>query len=195
MNNYSERYDAALALAASTHAGQTRKGSTTPYVVHPVHVSIVLIRYGFPEDVAIAGLLHDIVEDQDYPLSDIEAQFGPAVAEMVEAATERKKEADQPRRWEDRKREALEHIREASADAVALKAADVLCNTRAMASALRQEGAAIWKHFSRGPEQSMWYYRSLADLARERMADHPLLAELDEAVRDLAQAISETQGR
>lgn len=195
MNNYSERYDAALALAASTHASQTRKGSTTPYVVHPVHVSIVLIRYGFPEDVAIAGLLHDIVEDQDYPLSDIEAQFGPAVAEMVEAATERKKEADQPRRWEDRKREALEHIREASADAVALKAADVLCNTRAMASALRQEGAAIWKHFSRGPEQSMWYYRSLADLARERMADHPLLAELDEAVRDLAQAISETQGR
>ena len=195
MNNYSERYDAALALAASTHAGQTRKGSTTPYVVHPVHVSIVLIRYGFPEDVAIAGLLHDIVEDQDYPLSDIEAQFGPAVAEMVEAATERKKEADQPRRWEDRKREALEHIREASADAVALKAADVLCNTRAMASALRQEGAAIWKHFSRGPEQSMWYYRSLADLARERMADHPLLAELDEAIRDLAQAISETQGR
>lgn len=195
MNNYSERYDAALALAASTHAGQTRKGSTTPYVVHPVHVSIVLIRYGFPEDVAIAGLLHDIVEDQDYPLSDIEAQFGPAVAEMVEAATERKKEADQPRRWEDRKREALEHIREARADAVALKAADVLCNTRAMASALRQEGAAIWKHFSRGPEQSMWYYRSLADLARERMADHPLLAELDEAIRDLAQAISETQGR
>ena len=195
MNSCSEEYDAALALAASTHAGQTRKGSTIPYIVHPVHVSVVLIRYGFPEDVAIAGLLHDIVEDQDYPLSDIEARFGPAVAEMVAAATEQKKEAGQPRRWEDRKREALDHIRQASTAAVALKAADVLCNTRAMASALRQEGASVWEHFSRGPEQSMWYYRSLADIARERMAGHPLLAELDEAVQDLERAIGETKGR
>jgi (p)ppGpp synthase/HD superfamily hydrolase len=194
MNSYSEQYDAALALAASTHAGQTRKGSTIPYIVHPVHVSVILIRYGFPEDVAIGGLLHDIVEDQDYPLSAIEARFGPAVAEMVAAATEQKTEAGQPRRWEDRKREALDHIRQASTDAVAVKAADVLCNTRALASALRQEGASVWEHFSRGPEQSMRYYRSLADIARERMAGHPLLAELDEAVQDLKRAIGETQG-
>ena len=195
MNGYSERYNAALALAASAHAGQTRKGTTTPYVVHLVHVSVVLIRYGFPEDVAIAGLLHDIVEDQDYPLSDIQARFGPTVAEMVAAATEQKKEAGQPRRWEDRKREALDHIRQASTDAVAVKAADVLCNTRAMASDLRQEGASVWKHFSRGPEQSMWYYRSMSDLARERMTGHPLIAELDEAIQVLARAIDETQGR
>ena len=195
MNGYSERYDAALALAASAHAGQTRKGSTIPYIAHPVHVSIILIRYGFPEDVAIAGLLHDVVEDQDYPLGDIQAQFGPAVAEMVAAATERKKEAGQPRRWEDRKREALDHMRQASTDAVAVKAADVLSNTRAMASALRQKGPSVWDHFSRGPEQSMWYYRSMSDLARERMAGHPLIAELEEAVQDLARAISETQGR
>ncbi|MBN1138926.1 MAG: HD domain-containing protein [Anaerolineae bacterium] len=195
MNSYSERYDAALALAASAHAGQTRKGSMIPYIIHPVHVSVILIRYGFSEDVAIAGLLHDVVEDQDYPLSDIKARFGQAVAEMVAAATERKKEAGQSRRWEDRKQESLDHIRQASTDAVAVKAADVLCNTRAMASALRQEGASVWRHFSRGPEQSMWYYRSLADLAHERMAGHPLIAELDEAVQDLEQAISETQGR
>jgi len=193
MNGYSERYDAALALAAGAHVGQTRKGSTVPYIVHPVHVSVILIRYGFPEDVAIAGLLHDVVEDQDYPLSDIEAQFGPAVADMVAAATERKREAGQPRRWEDRKREALDHIRHASADAVAVKAADVLCNARAMASALRQQGASVWNYFSRGPEQSIWYYRSLSDLARERMAGHPMLAELDEAVRDLERAIHETE--
>ena len=195
MNSYSEQYDAALALAASTHAGQTRKGSTIPYIVHPVHVSVILIRYGFPEDVAIAGLLHDIVEDQDYPLSAIEARFGPAVAEMVAAATERKKEAGQSRRWEDRKQEALDHMRHASTDAVAVKAADVLCNSRTMAAAVRREGASVWEHFSRGPEQSMWYYRSMADLCHERMAGHPLLAELDEALHDLERAIGETQGR
>jgi (p)ppGpp synthase/HD superfamily hydrolase len=195
MNGYSERYDAALALAASAHAGQTRKGVTTPYIVHPVHVSVVLIRYGFPEDVAIAGLLHDVVEDQDYPLGDIQARFGPAVADMVAAVTERKREAGQPRRWEDRKQEALDHIRQAGTEVVALKAADVLCNARTIAFALRQEGASVWKYFSRGPEQSLWYYRSLADIARQRIAGHPLVAELDEAVQDLEQAIDETQGR
>ena len=195
MNRYSQRYDAALALAASTHAGQMRKGSTVPYIVHPVHVSIVLIRYGFSEDVAIAGLLHDIVEDQGYPLSDIKACFGPAVAEMVAAATEQKEEGGQLRPWEDRKREALDHMRQASLDAVAVKAVDLLCNTRALASALRQEGASIWDHFRRGPEQSMWYYRSMSDLVHERMPGHPMLAELDQAVQDLERAISETQGR
>jgi len=64
-----------------------------------------------------------------------------------------------------------------------------------MASALRQKGPSVWDHFSRGPEQSMWYYRSMSDLAHERMAGHPLIAELEEAVQDLARAISETQGR
>lgn len=195
MNSYSERYDAALALAASAHAGQTRKGSATPYIVHPVHVSVILIRYGFSEDMAIAGLLHDVVEDQEYPLAEIEAQFGPAVSEMVEALTEQKLQAGERRPWEIRKQEALGKIRRGSLDALAVKAADVLCNTRAMALALRQEGASVWKHFSRGPEQSMWYYQSLSDLARERMAGHPLLAELDEAIQGLAKAISETQGR
>ena len=163
MNGYSERYDAALALAASAHAGQTRKGSTIPYIVHLVHVSVILIRYGFSEDVAIAGLLHDIVEDQDYPLSDIEARFGPAVAEMVAAATERKKEAGQPRRWEDRKREALDHIRQASTDAVAVKAADATVQHSDYGFRSQAEGASVWDHFSRGPEQSMWYYRSMSD--------------------------------
>jgi (p)ppGpp synthase/HD superfamily hydrolase len=195
MNSYSERYDAALALAAGAHAGQTRKGSTIPYIVHPVHVSVVLIRNGFPEDMVIAGLLHDIVEDQDYPLTEIEARFGPAVAEMVAAVTELKKEAGLTRRWEDRKREALDHMRQASDDAIAVKTADALCNARNLALSLRQQGASVWDHFSRGPEQSIWYYRSLSDLARARMAGHPLLAELDQAIQDLERAITETQSR
>ena len=62
------RYDAALALAARAHRDQLRKGTDLPYIAHPVHVSIILIRHGFGEDLTIAGLLHDVVEDTDTSL-------------------------------------------------------------------------------------------------------------------------------
>lgn len=195
MPAYSERYDAALALAARAHREQTRKGSDVPYIVHPVHVSVILLRYGFAEDVAIAGLLHDVVEDQGLPLSLIEAGFGPAVAEMVAALTEKKKEGGQPRPWEIRKQEALAQVRCASLEAVAVKAADVLHSARSLAVALQQEGATLWSNFSRGPAESLWYYRSVAEIVGQRLGPHPLAAELDAAVAALAQVMAETEGR
>jgi (p)ppGpp synthase/HD superfamily hydrolase len=193
MDSFSERYDAALVLAASAHANQRRKGGKIPYIIHPVHVSVILIRYQFSEEAAIAGLLHDVVEDQGYPLADIEAQFGPAVAEIVAALTERKREAGRPRLWEDRKWEALDQIRTASQDAVAVKAADALHSVRSIASALRRQGAAVWNRFSRGPGPELSHYQSVAQVVGERLAGHPLADELDRAVKDLALAITETE--
>lgn len=195
MTAYSERYNAALTLAACAHREQTRKGSDVPYIVHPVHVSLILLRHGFAEDVVIAGLLHDVVEDSDVPLADIAAGFGPAVAEMVAALTERKKEGGLQRPWEIRKQEALEQIRNASLEAVAVKAADVLHSTHSMSRGLRRQGASLWSSFSRGPAKSLWYYQSVAALARERLGAHPLADELDRAVADLARVIAETENR
>jgi len=192
MAAYSARYDAALVSVIRAHQSQERKGSDIPYASHPIHVSVILLRHGFSEDVAIAGLLHDAVEDQEYPLTRIRADFGPAVAKMVASVTERKREGGARRPWEVRKQEALEHMRRASRGAVALKAADLLHNARSLAAQLRKTGSASWKHFSRGPEQTLGYYRSVAVLARERLGPHPLIEEMEEAVRDLEQAIAET---
>ena len=100
MQAYSERYEAALTLAARAHRTQLRKVGDVPYIVHPVHVSAILLRHGFSEDVVIAGLLHDVIEDQDVSLERIEADFGPAIAEIVAALTERKKEAGVDRPWD-----------------------------------------------------------------------------------------------
>ena len=187
MEGYSERYEAALALAASAHLGQARKAGGEPYIVHVVHVSVILLRHGFSEDVAIAGLLHDVVEDQEVPLAEIEAGFGPAVAEMVAALTERKRENGRERPWEDRKREALAHLEQASREAVAVKAADTLHNARSLALALHRDGPSPWRHFKRGPAETLWYYRSVADLVRQRLGAHPLAAELEAAIASLEQ--------
>jgi (p)ppGpp synthase/HD superfamily hydrolase len=189
---YSARYDAALVSAIRAHRSQVRKGSDIPYVSHPIQVSVILLRYGFSEDVAIAGLLHDVVEDQEVSLASIEAEFGPAVAEMVASVSERKREGGARRPWEVRKQEALEHMRRASPDTVALKAADLLHNARSLAAQLHKTGPASWEHFSRGPEQTLGYYRSVAALARERLGPHPLVEEMEEAVRDLERTIAES---
>lgn len=191
MQSVFERYDAALTLAARAHRSQTRKGSDIPYVVHPVHVSVLLIRHGFPQDVVLAGLLHDIVEDQNVSPREIETQFGSAVAEMVTALTERKVEDGTKRPWEVRKAEALEQLRAASDGAVAVKAADLLHNARSLAQLLRREGPSIWACYSRGPRQSVGQYRSVVSLARERLGSHPLVQEAEEAITDLESVIAD----
>lgn len=192
MEGYSDRYEAALALAARAHRDQLRKGSDIPYVVHVFHVSAILLRYSFPEDVAIAGLLHDVVEDQDIPLARIRSNFGPAVTEMVQALSETKTADGERRPWETRKQESLERLRQAGPQAAAVKAADTLHNSRRMAADLRREGPQIWGFFSRGPQESLWYYRSVATIVREQLGTHPLVEELMAAVQDLERAITES---
>jgi (p)ppGpp synthase/HD superfamily hydrolase len=192
---FSSRYDAALTLAARAHRHQNRKGGDVPYIVHLVNVSVILIRYGFGEDVAIAGLLHDIVEDQSYAPARIQDEFGPVVAGIVAVLTENKREGGQPRPWEVRKQEALDHLRHADLDAVAVKAADALHTSRELAADLRRMGAAMWRNLSRGPGPSLWYFRSVAEIVGDRLGDHPLAAELDDAVRDLERASTEVEER
>jgi (p)ppGpp synthase/HD superfamily hydrolase len=192
---YSERYERALRMAATAHRHQNRKGSDLPYITHPVHVSVILLRHGFPTDVAIAGLLHDVVEDQGVDLSEIEEGFGSRVAACVAALSERKRDARGARRpWEVRKREALAHMRRASPEVAAVKVADALHNARCIALDVRRDGPAVWQRFHRGPGQQLEYYRQIVQVARERLRDHPLVDELAEAVEDLARAVDEVGG-
>jgi (p)ppGpp synthase/HD superfamily hydrolase len=192
MKAYSNRYEAALVLAAQAHRDQERKVGSVPYITHLVHVSVILLRYGYPEDIVIAGLLHDIVEDTDIPLEKIETDFGPVVAGVVAALSERKLEGDVKRPWEERKLELLAQLRQSSAEAVAVKAADTLHSTRSLTIDLRREGSLVWRNFSRGPGPSLQYYQSVAGLVRDKLGDHPLAGELEQAVQDLRQAIAET---
>jgi (p)ppGpp synthase/HD superfamily hydrolase len=190
---YSEQYEQALRVATVAHCYQTRKGSGLPYVIHPIHVSVILLRHGFSMETVIAGLLHDVVEDQGYDLAEIEQRFGVPVAEMVATLSERKSDAEGAKRpWELRKREALQQIRGASLDAVAVKCADTLHNAHSFVQDLRREGVAVWEHFNRGPQPQLSYYHRVLDLAQERLGTHPLVAELAGAVAELARTIDET---
>jgi (p)ppGpp synthase/HD superfamily hydrolase len=187
---YSERYERALRLAASAHRSQNRKAGDVPYITHPFHVSAILLRYGFSTDVAIAGLLHDVVEDQGVDLGEIEERFGGRVAGFVAALSERKQDAHGVKRpWEVRKQEALEHMRQGDVEVAAIKVADALHNARSTAQDVRRDGPETWQRFNRGPESQLDYYRRILEVGRERLGDHPMVDELAEAVGDLAQIV------
>lgn len=185
MTGFSPRYDAALALAARAHRDQVRKSTDLPYITHVVHVSVILIRHGFGEDLAIAGLLHDVVEDCDVPLAAIAAEFGDEVARLVDAVSETKALDGSELPWEQRKAEKLAHLRAGGPDVAALKAADALHNARSIAADLRSEGPSVWARFKRGPEQSIAYYQAILDGVREKLGEHPIVLELADAVGEL----------
>jgi (p)ppGpp synthase/HD superfamily hydrolase len=186
---FSARYDAALALAARAHRAQLRKGTDIPYIAHPLHVSLILIRHGFGEDLAIAGLLHDVVEDTDVLLERITAEFGDEVARLVEAVSETKTADGAERPWEERKAEKLAHLLEGGPDVAALKAADAIHNARSIAADLRESGPSVWGRFKRGADQTLWYYREILAGVRAKLGDHPITLELVSAVEDLAEVV------
>jgi (p)ppGpp synthase/HD superfamily hydrolase len=82
-----DRFDRALLYATHVHGGQVRKGTSTPYVAHLLAVAATVLEYGGDEDLAVAALLHDSVEDQGGKarLEDVRNRFGEHVARIVEA--------------------------------------------------------------------------------------------------------------
>src|SRR5438445_65563 len=110
---YSNKLQKAINFAIKVHKGQTRKGKPdVPYVTHPLSVGIILSNAGAPEDIIIAGILHDTIEDCE-PYGSITKEiitneFGDQVAKMVNDVTEQ----DKTLSWEIRKQKAFEHIKE-----------------------------------------------------------------------------------
>jgi (p)ppGpp synthase/HD superfamily hydrolase len=160
------RLEHAFRWSAECHDGQTRKGSRAPYFEHVAAVALVLERAGFDEDVVIAGLLHDVVEDTSATLADVATLFGTAVADIVGQCSEVKTdELGNKRPWSDRKRDHVAAMTDAPLPARAVMLADKLHNLISVEFDLRA-GRPVWTQFSAGREQALWYYRTAIDACR-----------------------------
>ena len=180
---FEKRYTAALCFAAEQHCGQQRKGTTIPYITHPVAVADLLMQRGFTDDIVIAALLHDVVEDRPVSIDRLRgASFGERVANLVSTVTEQKQTASgDARPWLERKEQQLAAVRKGGPDAVVLKWADALHNAQATLRDLGQVGPTFWSRFKVGRTWQVWWYLSIADIVRD--ADRPDLAsELEQAV-------------
>ncbi len=76
----------AYKLAEEKHRNQKR-GSGEPYIIHPLNVAYILAAIGLDDSTICAALLHDVVEDTDVTLKDLEEMFGDEIAEMVNGVT------------------------------------------------------------------------------------------------------------
>lgn len=76
----------AYAVAVEAHSGQTRR-TGDPYVVHPLAVAQILATYGLDTATIVAAILHDVVEDTEFTLDDLERDFGSEVALLVDGVT------------------------------------------------------------------------------------------------------------
>jgi (p)ppGpp synthase/HD superfamily hydrolase len=150
----------ALRFAADRHRGQTRKGSDTPYVEHVYGVALILERLGFEEDVVVAGLLHDIVEDTETTLEEVSANFGGSISVLVAHCSEVKVDSSGAKRaWEDRKRDHLAALAAAPLPARAIVLADKLHNLVSILCDL-QEGRPVWSLFNADRSRVLWYYEA-----------------------------------
>ena len=159
-----EKFDGAVAFARRTHHGQYRKGTGIPYLSHVLGVASIALEYGADEDLAIAALLHDTVEDGGGQpvLDEIRAQFGDRVADLVAGTSDDIPESpDKKRDWAQRKVSYIEHIASARDDLVLVSAADKLHNLGAIRADRRRLGPDLWTRFNAGRSGSLWYYRRL----------------------------------
>ena len=162
-------------------------------MLHPICVASLLLAAGAGEDLVCAGYLHDVVEDSEVTLAEIEEQFGPRVAHLVAAVTERKQEPDGTSiPWEVRRRATLDHLSDVDDDVIALKAADVAINMADIVIDHGEVGDALWGRFNAPAEAQLWYYHRVAEIVLERGTYRLLegdvrerLAQLEEIIQSL----------
>lgn len=182
------RFVDALGYAAETHAGQSRKGSITPYIAHLLGVASLTLedagRSGrIDESEAVGALLHDTAEDHggEERLRDVAARFGADVAGIVRALSDSLEPEGEKRPWRERKAAYLARLAdEPDPRVLRVSLADKLYNARAILRDLRSGGEAVWRRFNPGADP-LWYYGELADLLSRR-APGPLADELAQVV-------------
>jgi (p)ppGpp synthase/HD superfamily hydrolase len=186
------RFDHALLFAAQVHREQDRKKSGIPYLSHLLGVASIVLDYGGDEEMGIAALLHDAVEDHGGRpmLRAIEQMFGPRVAKIVDGCTDSYiEDAKKKEPWEKRKLRYLHRVRHEDAETRFVSAADKLYNVRAVLRDMRNDGTdAAFARFTAPKAKTLWYYRSLVREYRLGGVTHrlkPLLDDLDRVVTEV----------
>ena len=195
--NLTPRFIQAVDYARQIHVS-TRKGTRVPYMAHLLGVTSLVIGeighvpFTVTEDMAMAAVLHDAVEDEGgLPrLRDIEAKFGKGVAKIVEGCTDSfEVDSDKKQEWGLRKASYIKRLREEHGDdsegTLLVSAADKLYNARAILEDYRVFGAEVWKRFKRGRDEQLWYFDELIKVYEKRCPNWRIVEELKRVVAEL----------
>ena len=182
------RLTQALNVATRAHDGHYRKATDIPYTSHLFGVMYLTSKQGLSadveEDVLIACLLHDTLEDvpEKYTAEQMEADFGPRVLDIVLGVTKDGTLGD----WQERSDAYLAHLREASYESVVVSACDKLHNLSSILADHEVLGDELWPRFNSGKQRQQWWYRAVLEIVEQRAPELPLLVEYRAKVERLA---------
>ncbi len=188
MTQLTTRFTDAFAFAFEVHRGQTKKGTTVPYISHLLEVVGLVLAYGGTEDEAIAALLHDTLEDHPDVASfeKIGERFGACVAVIVAGCSDTTVKPKPP--WRPRKEKYIAHLGGADQSELMVAAADKLANARTVTKDYREVGDAVWERFNAGKSDQLWYYRAVTKALKDAAGNgraRALVDELERAVHEL----------
>lgn len=144
-------------FAVKAHMGQLRKNEKDkPMIMHPISVGNLLEEYGYDDNVIAAGYLHDVVEDTEYILEDIEKYFGSDVASLVGGNTE-----DKSLSWEERKQHTIDELKTLPFRNKVIVCADKINNLEDLMLKFQKTGVRDFSAFNRGEEKQKWYYENI----------------------------------
>ena len=156
----------AIIYATIMYQGKVRKFKSVPYILHPMEVAQILSTMTDDQELIAAGMLHDVVEDTDGTMEEVEKRFGKRVAFLVASESENDYPGeDRTETWKRRKEESLKVLRNSDDVGVQmLWLADKLANIRSLAQIYGENGDKLWSMLHQSdPAEQCWYYRSVAE--------------------------------
>lgn len=186
----SPRLDSALKLASHIHRDQTRRDAErTPYISHLVAVMLLVSDVTKDEDILIAALLHDAIEDvANFTEQDLKEAFGDRVAKLVYHVTEPQAKEDPffasiP--WLTRKELYLARLEEGEEGSLLISTADKLHNLTSFLTDAEREGETFLSNFHGSIKNQLWFYEEVLSRVSQRLGTtHPLVEALNHKVAE-----------
>ena len=183
--NHTPQIKKAIQFAARKHHGQFRIADSAdrplPYVTHLFSVALLVAEDGTDDEIVIAALLHDTLEETDTTREELAAAFGERVAALVEAVSETRKKDGQPLDWKSRKEDYLARLESASDAAVLIALADKIDNIESRIEGFEKQGGLFLGHWKQPNEAYLWFHGEAVRIAQKRLPGHPLTRRLQEA--------------
>lgn len=177
--SYSYRIEQAIRAASVLHKDQVRKGQTPfPYITHLYAVAMLVADYTEDEDIIIAALLHDTLEDTDYTPEELHDDFGGTVREMVLAITEPSTKSNENRSWKDTKKLYIKQLKDAPHGALIVAAADKIHNMRCVVEEYYDDHSQFLADFGGGLEERLLMYQEISNVLNRNLKND-ILAEFN----------------
>ena len=170
----------AIAFATQAHEGQFRKGTTRPFIVHPLEVGQIVATMTDDAEIICAAFLHDTIEDcEEVTRETIACEFSERVADLVDQESE-----DKSKTWIERKGTTIERLKSAPWEVKIIALGDKLSNMRDIDRDYPLNGDNLWNRFRMKDKKMIgWYYQGIMKSLQESMEEMEAFEEYSRLVR------------